>query len=87
MISAWCLHLMDGLGRYVIWPGEIEQVLVMTNNLMTLGYNYAKCRINILTNIVYTLTNLVQIDTRNLSRLSWYLTLQGIYLSLNFLSP
>ena len=37
MLSAWWLHLMYGLGHYVIHPGAIEQVLVMTKNIMTLG--------------------------------------------------
>ena len=45
MLSAWWLHIMNGLGNYVIRPGEIEQVLVMNNNITKLGYTYAKRRI------------------------------------------
>ena len=33
------------LGHYVICPGAIEQVMVMNNNIMTLGYTYYKHRI------------------------------------------
>ena len=42
MLSAWWLHLMNVLRNYFICLGEIEQVMVMTNNIMTLGYTYAK---------------------------------------------
>ena len=38
MLSAWWLHLMAGLGHYVIQTGVIEKVLVATNNLIILGY-------------------------------------------------
>ena len=37
MLSAWWLHLMFILGQYAIWPGVIEQFLVVTNNIITLG--------------------------------------------------
>ena len=36
MFSMWWLNLLNGLGQYVILPGGIEQVLVMTNNIITL---------------------------------------------------
>ena len=36
IIIAWYLHLLDGLGHYVILPGAIMQILMMTNNIMTL---------------------------------------------------
>ena len=42
MLRAWWLHILDGLGHYVIRQGAIEQVLVTTNNIMTPGYTYAK---------------------------------------------
>ena len=45
MLSAWWLHLRDGLGHYVIHPGKIEKALVIANNIMTLGYTNAKYRI------------------------------------------
>ena len=35
LISAWLLHLLDILGNYVILPGAVEKVLVITNNIMT----------------------------------------------------
>ena len=40
-ISAWWLHLLDGLEHYVIYPGEVSQILVMTNNITNLGYTYS----------------------------------------------
>ena len=45
MLSAWWLHLLDGLLHCVIRPGEVAQILVITNNTMTLGYIYAKYRL------------------------------------------
>ena len=36
MVSVWWLNLLNGLGQYFILPGDIEQVLVMTNNIITL---------------------------------------------------
>ena len=42
MIIAWCLHLLYGLGHYVMHPGAVAQILMMTNNIMTLGYTYSK---------------------------------------------
>ena len=40
MLSAWWLHLLDGLGPYGIRQGEVSKIMVMTNNIMTLGYTY-----------------------------------------------
>ena len=37
IISAWWLHLLDGLGNYVIYPGAVSHIMVMTNNTMNLG--------------------------------------------------
>ena len=45
MLSTWWLLLMAGLGHYVIRPGAIEQFMVMENNLMYFGFNYAKYRL------------------------------------------
>ena len=45
MISAWWLHIIYGLVHYVIRPRAIEQVMVITNNIMTLGFTYAKRRL------------------------------------------
>ena len=38
MLSVWWLHLLYGLGHYIIHPGEVAQIMVSTNNIMTLGY-------------------------------------------------
>ena len=45
MISTWWLYLLVGLVHYVIRMGVNEKVLVMTNNIMNLGYTYAKLRL------------------------------------------
>ena len=45
MISAWWLHPLDRLVQYVIILGAIEQVLLTTNNIMTIGYTYTKLRL------------------------------------------
>ena len=45
MLSAWWLHLLDGLGHYIIQTGAIAQIILMTNNTMTLGYTYSKLRL------------------------------------------
>ena len=36
MLSAWWLHILDRIGHYVIRPGAIVKILIMTNNTMTL---------------------------------------------------
>ena len=36
MLSAWWLHLLYRLRYCVIHPGAIEQVLVITNNIINL---------------------------------------------------
>ena len=37
MISVWWFHLLDRLVHYLIRPGFIEQVLVITNSIINLG--------------------------------------------------
>ena len=41
-LRTWWLHLLDGLGQYIILLGEVTHILVMTNNITTLGYTYNK---------------------------------------------
>ena len=45
MLGAWWLYFLDGLVHYCIHTGSIKQVLVTTNNIMTLGYTYYKYRL------------------------------------------
>ena len=45
MLIPWWLQLIDGLGHYVIRQRKIELVMVMTNNIITLGYTYEKHRL------------------------------------------
>ena len=61
MISAWWLHLLNGLGHYFIRLDTIEQVLVMTNNIMTLSHTYSKLRLKKPPDIFYKLTHTVRI--------------------------
>ena len=63
MLSMWWMHLLDGLGHYIIHPGSIEKVLVMTNNITTLGYNYYKLRFKKPPEIFYKLSHTGWITT------------------------
>ena len=47
MLIAWWLHLLEGLGHYIIRPGSVSQIMVMTNNITNLGYTYDKRRLKI----------------------------------------
>ena len=44
MIRSWWLNLLERIGNYVNRPGAISHILMMDNNIMTLGYTYARCR-------------------------------------------
>ena len=71
ILSAWWLHFLDGLGYYVIRPGISEQVLVMTNNIMTLGYTYAKCRLKNIPDIFCKIAHIGRLIAWIPSRLAW----------------
>ena len=53
MLIVWWLHLLSGMGHYVIQLREIGQVLVMDNKLTNFGYNYPKQRLNWIPRTVY----------------------------------
>ena len=40
MLSTWWLRLMELIGHYIIFPSIVAQIIVMTNNIMNLGYTY-----------------------------------------------
>ena len=61
MLSAWWLNLLEGLLHYVILLGSIEQVLVITNNITTLGYIYSNLRLKNPPDIVYKITHIGRI--------------------------
>ena len=61
MLSAWLFRLLDGPVYYEICPGAIEQVMAMTNNLMYLGYTYAKRKLKKTPNIFYKITHICRI--------------------------
>ena len=69
-IGTWWLHLLAGLGHYVIWKGEVEHVLVTSKKLRTFGYTYAKRRLNNPPDIIYTLTQIVRLTTQTSSSLA-----------------
>ena len=87
MLSAWGLHFLDLLRHYVIRPGTIEKVLVITNNIITLDYTYSKHMLKkphgILCKLIHTFRLVLWIH----SRLSWTLLLLGMDQSLLFTHP
>ena len=80
------MHLLDGLGNYVIHPGVTKQVMVVDNNITTFGYTYVKISLKIPPDIVYTLTHIRWLSTWTYSSLAWAMAHQGIPRSLNRLS-
>ena len=87
MLSACWLNILDGLGHHVICPGSIEQVMVMNNNIMILGYTYAKLRLNNPPRFVKKLTHTGRIIAWIPSRLAWNPSLLGRDWSLKIPSP
>ena len=83
MLRGWWFQLLDGLGNYVIWPGNIEQVLMMANNLINFGYTYTKKSLKRTPYIVYTLIHISCLFTQTSSRLALALELRGRYWFLN----
>ena len=45
IITARWLIFLDRIGHYIILPGKMDQLLVITINLNTPGYNYASRRL------------------------------------------
>ena len=87
IISACWLHLLDGLKHYVIHLGAIEQLLVMTNNLMNPGYTYSKRRLNNIPVIFHKITHTSRIIAWITSKLAWTPELREINQSLQRPSP
>ena len=75
MISAWCIHLLEVLGHFVVWYEVIEQVMLMTTNLINPDYTYSRLILHNPPVIVSTLTHFCNIVTWTPSRLSLYLSL------------
>ena len=71
MLNTWWLLLLDGLGHYIIHQGEIEQVLGMTNNIITLGYTYDKFRLNNPPEVFYKIIHNGRVISWIPSRLAW----------------
>ena len=71
MLSALWLHLIDGIGHYVIFPVEVAHILIMTKNIMTLGYNYSKHRLKKPPGIFCENVHISRLITWIPSRLAW----------------
>ena len=70
---------MDRLVHYVIRPGEVEQVLVITNNITTFGYTYAKLKIKKIPENFCKISQTILVIEWIPSKLSWTPALQGSY--------
>ena len=75
--------MLEGLVHYVICTRVIEQLMVMTIKLITLGHNVSRSRLNNTPDIVFTLNRFGQITMWNTSRLEWDFSLLEIYQSIN----
>ena len=65
VLSVWWMNLMAVLGNYVIRPGEVYKVMMMTTSYTDLGYNYDRQRLKNLPEFVVTTIWLVWISTLN----------------------
>ena len=70
ILSVLWVHLLEGLGHSVPHSRDIEQVMVMTTNFMTLGYNYAVLGLNNPPLLISTLTHFGRLITWNTSSLA-----------------
>ena len=77
MISTRWLHLVDGLGHYSICLGSVAYIMVMTNNIMTLGYTYAKRRLNNPPKNFCKIARISRLIAWAPSRLAWIQSLWG----------
>ena len=77
MLSAWWLHLLDGLGHYVIPLGEFSKILVMDNNITTLGYTDANRSIKNPPEILCKIVHIGRLILWVPSRLAWTPELRG----------
>ena len=84
MLITWWFHIIVGLGHYVIYLGEIDHVLVTTNNIMNLSYTYAKHTLKNPPGIFYKIAHTGQLMAWIPSRLAWDQSLWGRELSLLF---
>ena len=76
-LRAWWLHLLDGLGHYVIRPGVFAPILMMASNIMTLGYTYVKNRPKNTPNILCQISHTSKLIVWTPSKISWTPELQG----------
>ena len=77
MLSVWWLHILDGLGHYVTLLGGIAHIIMMTNNIMDLGYTYAKLRLKNPPDNFCQIAHISQLIAWIPSRLSWTPAIQG----------
>ena len=71
MLRTWWLNFLDGLGHYIILLGSMAQILMTFRNITTLGYTYAKLRLNNPPKIFCQIAHISQLIAWIPSRLSW----------------
>ena len=77
MLSAWWLHLLDGLENYVISPVLVAHITVIIKNIMILGYNYTKLRLNNPPDIFCEITQIGRLVAWITLKLAWTQELPG----------
>ena len=65
------------MGHHVIYLGVIEQVLVMNDSIMILGYTYAERKLKNLPDIFCKILHIRRLIAWITSRLAWTLTIRG----------
>ena len=53
MLSLWWINFLTGLGQYLIQPGTVDQLMVMTTRLVDVGYTYSGYRLKKTPDIIF----------------------------------
>ena len=75
MLSLWWMNFLTGLVHYLIQPGAVDQVMVMTTSLVDMSYTYTICRMKKTPDIIVSTINLVWLSTWTTSSISCTLAL------------
>ena len=70
MLSLWWMNFLTGLVHYLIQPGAVDQVMVMTTSLVDMSYTYTICRMKKTPDIIVSTINLVWLSTWTTSIIS-----------------
>ena len=71
ILIAWWLHLLNILWHYAILPEAVEQIMVRTKIIMTLGYTYSKRRLKNPPDIFCEIAHIGWLFVWIPSRLAW----------------